>query len=1128
MKGKLLLILCFFYAVFCFSQQKDEYLKDIEKRLLPAPTTASLGQFGGVNVEGSGGISKAINLFKLTSGDIIYSPSINYASVGVQVDDWGGRVGIGWEGDFTAVITREVRSVPDEQATSRSGDLINSISEEEPSTTFSKVSALSLPHPGMDGEYDIYRYNIFGSSGEFIIREGKIIFLKTENNVFIQTGGVDYKFIVTDVSSGIVYRFKEAETVRELDENGYGPYRVNNINTAWFLESIVKNNKTVRFSYQTVTYDQIVDFRDYWEFDFYHTEPSRWATLSHNPYENGVCGDSPPTNSGSRTTKVQRRRISTKILDMVSADLFQVNFGYDARNDIYNEKLLKSIEVFEKKPGGTVGVEPIELQRKVSFIYDETIASTDLPPILLQHLENDNWLYNSLKTRYFLKDLLIDNATSLNERYKFDYINKELLPHRFSFSKDFYGLFNGKNNAGLVPSEAKTELTVPWDKDQFMSQVVFADRHPSTFSTTGLLQRITYPTGGKDSIIYEQNQTKVFKRIEERAIWKDWFTNTEGNSFSGNLFDMYVPYSGTANVQVSCDFDFDAGTMILPVEEYWAKFQLIENGQPKPWPNGNTWIDLQLNKQFSSRYLSFGRYIDLNLEAGNDYTLEVEMYGKNTKLSVSLNYIKDIKEGMVDTLFVGNRVKKQIQIDGQEKKREVSYFYNHVKVNANKLTFDNNSSLHFRDFKKFIGGFSSTCDQSRFRPIYYWLSYTLNDSPVVTPMVYSGTPYKYKFISEMTYVGKDTSFSTTEYDMSTNEYEYLYPDPLFLFNKDVPVPYPHVDNSAWLSGKEIGKLEGVFKNGIGNILQRRQLYYSNTSKPYYQFVASKTYMPNGTTYTPEDYTAYTVKRGTLYDNFTKLDSIVNTTFFEESNVLKEVKSKESYTYYSSDRQLATKNVLASDGKVVKESYKRPVQLIAEGRDPNGMSASLNSFGFWPLVESAVDKNGIFVSRKRTEYIRPSSGIYVLKSIFEKDKIGTESQVVAVNAFDNYGNAVDVTLKNNARICYLYSYKGEYPIAKIENISYADLSTILGSTNIISFSAKIPSDNDIISFLTPLRGRADIQVTSYTYKPLVGMTSKTDARGIKETYTYDGMQRLQAVLDHLNYVNRSFDYHYRSN
>jgi len=54
------------------------------------------------------------------------------------------------------------------------------------------------------------------------------------------------------------------------------------------------------------------------------------------------------------------------------------------------------------------------------------------------------------------------------------------------------------------------------------------------------------------------------------------------------------------------------------------------------------------------------------------------------------------------------------------------------------------------------------------------------------------------------------------------------------------------------------------------------------------------------------------------------------------------------------------------------------------------------------------------------------------------------------------------------------------------------------------------------------------VTTYTYKPLVGMTSKTDARGATEFYQYDGMQRLKAVLDQFSDVTRAIDYHYRPN
>ncbi|WP_447767072.1 hypothetical protein [Sphingobacterium faecium] len=54
------------------------------------------------------------------------------------------------------------------------------------------------------------------------------------------------------------------------------------------------------------------------------------------------------------------------------------------------------------------------------------------------------------------------------------------------------------------------------------------------------------------------------------------------------------------------------------------------------------------------------------------------------------------------------------------------------------------------------------------------------------------------------------------------------------------------------------------------------------------------------------------------------------------------------------------------------------------------------------------------------------------------------------------------------------------------------------------------------------------VTSYTYQPLVGMKSKTDARGVTEYYEYDGMQRLKAIIDQFKHVTSSMDYHYRPN
>jgi YD repeat-containing protein len=53
------------------------------------------------------------------------------------------------------------------------------------------------------------------------------------------------------------------------------------------------------------------------------------------------------------------------------------------------------------------------------------------------------------------------------------------------------------------------------------------------------------------------------------------------------------------------------------------------------------------------------------------------------------------------------------------------------------------------------------------------------------------------------------------------------------------------------------------------------------------------------------------------------------------------------------------------------------------------------------------------------------------------------------------------------------------------------------------------------------------ITSYTYKPLVGMTSQTDAKGMTTYYEYDAFQRLKAVKDQNGNILKQTDYHYKN-
>jgi len=57
--------------------------------------------------------------------------------------------------------------------------------------------------------------------------------------------------------------------------------------------------------------------------------------------------------------------------------------------------------------------------------------------------------------------------------------------------------------------------------------------------------------------------------------------------------------------------------------------------------------------------------------------------------------------------------------------------------------------------------------------------------------------------------------------------------------------------------------------------------------------------------------------------------------------------------------------------------------------------------------------------------------------------------------------------------------------------------------------------------------SDAQMTTYTYDPLVGMTSSTDAKGMTTTYEYDGFQRLLNVKDKDGNITKHNDYHYQN-
>lgn len=54
------------------------------------------------------------------------------------------------------------------------------------------------------------------------------------------------------------------------------------------------------------------------------------------------------------------------------------------------------------------------------------------------------------------------------------------------------------------------------------------------------------------------------------------------------------------------------------------------------------------------------------------------------------------------------------------------------------------------------------------------------------------------------------------------------------------------------------------------------------------------------------------------------------------------------------------------------------------------------------------------------------------------------------------------------------------------------------------------------------------VETYRYKPLIGVTSITDANGLTIYYEYDEFNRIKNIKDYEGNILKSIEYNYREN
>ncbi|MDD4993091.1 MAG: hypothetical protein PHR83_12755 [Paludibacter sp.] len=128
-------------------------------------------------------------------------------------------------------------------------------------------------------------------------------------------------------------------------------------------------------------------------------------------------------------------------------------------------------------------------------------------------------------------------------------------------------------------------------------------------------------------------------------------------------------------------------------------------------------------------------------------------------------------------------------------------------------------------------------------------------------------------------------------------------------------------------------------------------------------------------------------------------------------------------------------------------------------------------------------------------------------------------------YDSKSNITQITEKGGIITSYLWSYKSQYPVAEIKNATYAQVTSALLTlgTDPATIAASATPDMTKINGLR--NSMTGAMVTTYTYKPFVGVLTATDPHGVITYYEYDYFNRLVRIKDVNMKTIKEYQYHY---
>ena len=269
-----------------------------------------------------------------------------------------------------------------------------------------------------------------------------------------------------------------------------------------------------------------------------------------------------------------------------------------------------------------------------------------------------------------------------------------------------------------------------------------------------------------------------------------------------------------------------------------------------------------------------------------------------------------------------------------------------------------------------------------------------------------------------------------------------------------------------------------------------------------------------------------------------------TTYSSSGNIL----NTENYIYntapsysttMSAQNVLSKKNSVTSiNNQLLETQYKYPWDAYST------TSANYLNFVNANIATSIGEsqyRNSVKLSEKFTVYAKDATTNNLLlpkneyaakfpNSLPTVTDVGTLERKLTYDSYDTKGNVTQYTTENGVPVSLIWGYNQSQLIAKLENVSYLAIP----STTITNLQTKSNADIDVATeqilqnALNSIRESfSNAMVTTYTYNPLVGVSTITDSRGNLNTFNYDAYGRLINVLDTDGKIIKENIYQYKN-